>query len=112
MQMTFAMCVFVSQVAYFNNFLADPKRPMLPEHPSSRAGGPPPPPSRDGGGYQPRGGYQGPPSHRGGMMGGYSRPPMYHHGGYMIGPDTAALRVSLHVQLSPFSHTSSASVLL
>ena len=28
------------QAAYFNNYLYDPKRPQLPEHPSNRAGAP------------------------------------------------------------------------
>jgi len=54
------------EVNYFNNYLKDPKRPQLPEHPTSKTGGggggrsaPPEPSNRGGGGdpYQ----YSGPP---------------------------------------------------
>ncbi|XP_053395547.1 serrate RNA effector molecule homolog isoform X2 [Mercenaria mercenaria] len=68
------------EVAFFNNYLVDPKRPSLPEHPGNKtAGGPPPGPQ--GQQYPNPGGYGGPPhmgynSHRGGggphmMRGGY-----------------------------------------
>ncbi|XP_060555342.1 serrate RNA effector molecule homolog [Ruditapes philippinarum] len=73
------------EVSFFNNYLMDPKRPSLPEHPGNKtAGGPPPGPQ--GQQYPNPGGY-GPPhmgynSHRGGggphmMRGGYGGNP-YH----------------------------------
>lgn len=74
------------QVSFFNNYLIDPKRPALPEHPGNKTSGGPaagpagqqfPNPAGGGGG----GGYGGPPhmgynSGRGGggphmMRGGY-----------------------------------------
>lgn len=73
------------EVAFFNNYLIDPKRPSLPEHPGNKtAGGPPPGPQ----GQQypsPGGGYGGPPHmgyNRGGggphmMRGGYGGNPYY-----------------------------------
>ena len=60
--------MYLFQVAYFNNYLMDPKRPQLPEHPGNRPyGGPPRDFQGPGEGFN-----RGPP---GGMMGGYqSRP--------------------------------------
>lgn len=86
--------------AYFNNYLADPKRPQLPEHPSNRpqqpqaprdsavaagppGGGPwPPHPAPYGPGPY---GMYGPP--RGPPMGGYPGPMAWHgpgRGGYPV----------------------------
>lgn len=72
----------VTQVSFFNNYLIDPKRPSLPEHPGNKTSGP------SSGGPQgqqyssPGSGYGGPPQ---GMMGYSSRggggPPMM-RGGY------------------------------
>ncbi|KAJ8321720.1 hypothetical protein KUTeg_000191 [Tegillarca granosa] len=73
------------EVAFFNNYLLDPKRPQLPEHPGNKQG------SQGASGGQPQyanqGGYQGHPQ----SMMGYNqpRPPMmyggqqYQHPGYM-----------------------------
>ena len=66
--------IFSKKVRYFNNYLVDPKRPSLPEHPSSKPkpappaaapAAPPPPQQRD-----PYGAYNAP-------MGAYNqgRPP-------------------------------------
>ena len=72
-------------MAYFNNYLLDPKRPHLPEHPSSRQGAPPPPMYRqDSGGYNQQGvgvyqtGFRGNMGGGGGGGGNYNRP-MYNN---------------------------------
>ena len=75
-------------VAYFNNYLADPKRPQLPEHPSNRPpqGQPPreaaapPPPGAPYGPYPPHGPYPPPYMPYGPPRGG---PPMPGFGGPM-----------------------------
>lgn len=61
------------QVAYFNNYLSDPKRPQLPEHPSNKLGGGVP---RGGGGFMPPANFMAGPPH---AMMGYNapRPPFY-----------------------------------
>ena len=41
--------LIATQAEYFNNYLRDPKRPQLPEHPGGHRGGGPP---AGGGGYQ------------------------------------------------------------
>lgn len=60
-------------VAYFNNYLSDPKRPQLPEHPSNKLGGGVP---RGGGGFMPPANFMAGPPH---AMMGYNapRPPFY-----------------------------------
>lgn len=74
----------VKEVEFFNNYLADPRRPMLPEHPGVRAPpkrepepfsppapqGPPYSAPYGGYGYAPRGGYYGYPGYRG-LRGGF-----------------------------------------
>ncbi|WAR18602.1 SRRTB-like protein [Mya arenaria] len=67
-------------VSFFNNYLVDPKRPFLPEHPGNKTSGPPTPQAQQF--PNPGAGYGGPPqgmmgynAHRGGgpgmMRGGY-----------------------------------------
>ncbi|KAK2165819.1 hypothetical protein LSH36_45g11011 [Paralvinella palmiformis] len=77
------------EVAYFNNYLLDPKRPHLPEHPSSRQGAPPPPMYRqDSGGYNQQGvgvyqtGFRGNMGGGGGGGGNYNRPMYNNYQGY------------------------------
>lgn len=69
------------QAAYFNNYLIDPKRPHLPEHPSNRQGGAMPR-SADNFAMIP-GGFLGGPPH---AMMGYNapRPPFYGGGTYCL----------------------------
>lgn len=72
---------FIFQVSFFNNYLMDPKRPSLPEHPGNKTAGGPPPGPQSHQYPNPASGYGGPPhmgynSHRGGggphmMRGGY-----------------------------------------
>ncbi|XP_043197030.1 serrate RNA effector molecule homolog isoform X2 [Amphibalanus amphitrite] len=76
------------EVEFFNNYLRDPKRPQLPEHPSAKAGGAGPsrkedPPAPFHGAPYGQPGPPPPPHHYGGY-GGYQRPPMY--GGYQPPP--------------------------
>lgn len=68
------------EVAYFNNYLVDPKRPCLPEHPANRPPGPSQGAQHSGGG-----GLLGvPPSQPpGGMMGYGGRNPPMMYGGNM-----------------------------
>ena len=55
------------QVAFFNNYLMDPKRPSLPEHPGNR-----PPPPREGGQFSAGSSMSGAPAQPPtSMMGGY-----------------------------------------
>ncbi|XP_054277475.1 serrate RNA effector molecule homolog isoform X2 [Macrosteles quadrilineatus] len=76
------------EVEYFNNYLRDPKRPMLPEHPGNKAKKDPVPDHTAGpyfsyGGYGGGRGYQ----HYGGYPTGYSRPGrggMFPRGGRMM----------------------------
>ena len=68
------MSLLYPQVTFFNNYLMDPKRPQLPEHPANKPNGPH---NRGDGNFNmpPGGGYQGPPQ---GMI-GYNQmrgPPM------------------------------------
>ena len=66
------------QVAFFNNYLLDPKRPALPEHPGNR-----PPPPREGGQFSAGANMSGAPSQPpASMMGGYGgRNPHMMYGG-------------------------------
>ncbi|CAB3374785.1 Hypothetical predicted protein [Cloeon dipterum] len=110
------------EVEYFNNYLKDPKRPQLPEHPGNRSqkrehpgdreafgGGPggPMPPRRFGGGFY--GGYGGGNRNFGGGGGGfrepyreaYSRPPRGHFnrgGGNRVAPLDAIGRPVIEYQ--------------
>ncbi|XP_052270807.1 serrate RNA effector molecule homolog isoform X2 [Dreissena polymorpha] len=85
------------EVSFFNNYLIDPKRPSLPEHPGNKTSGPPTPQAQQFPGAGP--GFGGPPqgmigfnAHRGGggphmMRGGYGGNPYYHQGqGHFGGP--------------------------
>lgn len=77
------------EVKYFNNYLVDPKRPGLPEHPSSRPKPPPPAPPaaapQQTTPQQPAGAYG---NNFTSPMGGYTqgRPPMYGSGGAYSSP--------------------------
>uniref|UniRef100_A0A1B6ECS8 Serrate RNA effector molecule homolog n=1 Tax=Clastoptera arizonana TaxID=38151 RepID=A0A1B6ECS8_9HEMI len=69
------------EVEYFNNYLRDPKRPQLPEHPGNRPAKKEPTPEHPMGPYFSYGGYGGGRGYQppygvgyGGYMGGYSRP--------------------------------------
>lgn len=62
------------EVAYFNNYLSDTRRPQLPEHPASRQ--PLPPPPRDSFLPPPPGFPPAPPPFP--PIGGYRPPMMYH----------------------------------
>ncbi|XP_052767581.1 serrate RNA effector molecule homolog isoform X2 [Mya arenaria] len=86
------------EVSFFNNYLVDPKRPFLPEHPGNKTSGPPTPQAQQF--PNPGAGYGGPPqgmmgynAHRGGgpgmMRGGYGGNPYYHQnmGPYGVRPD-------------------------
>ncbi|XP_037081813.1 LOW QUALITY PROTEIN: serrate RNA effector molecule homolog [Pollicipes pollicipes] len=70
------------EVEFFNNYLRDPKRPQLPDHPSAKAGGgagpsrKEEPPAQFHVGPYPQPGPP-PPHHGYGGYGGYQRPPMY-----------------------------------
>ena len=74
---------------YFNNYLADPKRPQLPEHPLNRPQSAPPSRSEGGismpmgAGFMP-GPYPGPPPYMAGAYGPRG-PPMAGFGGPMMG---------------------------
>lgn len=72
------------EVAFFNNYLMDPKRVQLPEHPANKQGGGMPSGVNRGGDFNmPPGGYQGPPQQ--GMM-GYNQPrPQMMGGNYQGG---------------------------
>ena len=72
------------QVSFFNNYLLDPKRPQLPEHPGNKqASGAPGVMRQDSGYNMPpggAGGYQGMPQQQGMMGYNQPRPPMMYQG--------------------------------